>query len=409
MESLKIALASDWFFPSTGGIEHHIHDLAKNLVEQGHDVHIITRLGEYPDNTLPYTVHRFKGRITVDSFHVSIGVDLLKRVNELYKKEHFDITHGHSIYSPIAVGVSNLSSGIRGVPSIITNHSFLGNSILNPTYILLLQTSLRKIDGFIAVSNAVKKDLENILRGSLRNRPIYVVPNGIDTNFWRPVEDKEEWKSKMGLDGGIVITTTSRLTKRKRVNVIPKLAKEIIEKYRIEDIKFVIIGDGPEKRRIKELIKAYHIQDKVLMVGKQPREKVREYLWASDIYLSPAIYEAFGIAALEALSCGVPVVANNHGGISEIVRHGVTGLISEDDMELLENVLYLLNNIELVEKMGKNARKIVKEEFTWEKIAKEIVEIYKKTIETFEERPFILYALHQMLKGGIKNAGVFNL
>ena len=408
MESLKIALASDWFFPSIGGIEYHIHDLALNLVDMGHDVHVITRFGDFPDKTLPYTVHRFKGRITVDSLHVSMGLDLLKRVNELYKKEHFDITHGHSIYSPIAVGVSNLSSGIRGVPSIITNHSFLGKSILNPTYIFLLRASLRKVNGFIAVSNAVQKDLEKILGPRLRNKPIHVVPNGIDTNFWKPVEDKEEWKSRIGLDG-VVITTTSRLTKRKRIDLIPKLAKILTREYRMTDIKFVIIGDGPERRKIEELIKSYHVQDKVLMVGKQPREKVREYLWASDIYLSPTIYEAFGIAALEALSCGVPVIANNHGGISEIVKHGFTGLISQDDKELLENIVYLLNNVELIEEMGKNARKIVKEKFTWEKITKEIVEIYKKTIGTFEKDPFILYILHQVLKGGITNAGVFNL
>ncbi|NJE07673.1 glycosyltransferase family 1 protein [Thermococcus sp. M39] len=408
MESLKIALASDWFFPSIGGIEYHIHDLATNLVKMGHNVHIITRFGDYSDEKLPYSVHRFRGYINLDSFYISIGTNLLRKVNELYKKEHFDITHGHSIYSPIAVGVSNLSSGIRGIPSVMTNHSFLGKSILNPTYILLLRASLRKINGFIAVSNAVRQDLENILGKSLRNRPIHVVPNGIDTNFWTPVEDKEEWKSKIGLDG-IVITTTSRLTKRKRIDIIPKLARIITEKYGMTDIKFVIIGDGPERRKIEELIKAYHVQDKVLMVGKQPREKVREYLWASDIYLSPTIYEAFGIAALEALSCGVPVVANNHGGISEIVKHGLTGLVSQDDKELLENILYLLDNPELIEKMGRNARKAVKEEFSWKKIAKEIVEIYKKTIETFEENPFILYTLHQVLRGGITNVGIFNL
>jgi glycosyltransferase involved in cell wall biosynthesis len=297
MESFKIALASDWFFPSVGGVEYHIHDLATYLVEMGHEVHVITRFGDYPDEKLPYEVHRFKGRITIDSFHVSIGTGALKRINELYKKEGFDITHGHSIYSPMAVGVANLSAGIRGVPSVVTGHSLLGGSILNPAYIMLLRLSLRKVSSFIAVSEAVKSDMSSILGKSLGNREIYLIPNGIDTDFWRPPEDKEERKESLGLKG-VVIATTSRLTKRKRIHVIPKVAKRVKEEYG-ENVTFLIIGDGPERSNIERLIREYNVGDVVELLGRQPREKVREYLQASDVYLSPTIYEAFGIAALE--------------------------------------------------------------------------------------------------------------
>lgn len=151
---------------------------------------MITRFGDFPpDEELPpYEVHRFRGRITINSFHVSVGTGMLREVNELYKKEHFDITHGHSIYSPIAVGVSNLSSGIRGgTPSLITNHSLLGSSMLNPAYTAILRLSLRKVNSFIAVSEAVERDLRSILGKSLKGRATYVIPpNGIDTEFWKP-------------------------------------------------------------------------------------------------------------------------------------------------------------------------------------------------------------------------------
>jgi glycosyltransferase involved in cell wall biosynthesis len=407
MESLKIALVSDWFFPSVGGIEYHIHDLATHLVEMGHEVHVITRFGNYPDEKLPYEVHRFKGRITVNSFHVSIGTDALKQINELYKREHFDITHGHSIYSPMAVGVANLSAGIRGVPSVITNHSLLGDSILNPAYITLLRLSLLKVNSFIAVSRAVEEDTRSILGKSLGDREIYVVPNGINTDFWKPSKDKEELKESLGFKG-VVITTTSRLTKRKRVHVIPEIAKRI-KKEHGKNVTFLIIGDGPERDNIERLIREYNVGDIVKLLGRQPREKVREYLGASDIYLSPTVYEAFGIAALEALACGVPVVANNHGGISEIVEHGKTGLVSQNDHELIQNLVALIDDEDMQEEMGKNARKSVEDRFSWEAVISEMLDVYERTMNRGSGNPFLLYRFHQALKRGMTNAGVFNL
>ncbi|WP_297501646.1 glycosyltransferase family 4 protein [Thermococcus sp.] len=407
MESLKIALVSDWFFPSVGGIEYHIHDLATELTSLGHEVHVITQFGDYPDEALPYEVHRFKGRITMDSFHVSIGFDVLKRVNELYKREHFDITHGHSIYSPMAVGTANLSVGIRGVPSILTNHSLLGGSILNPLYSRILRLSLRKVSSFIAVSNAVEVDMRSILGKSLGDREIYLIPNGIDAEFWRPSDDREEKKEALDLSG-IVITTTSRLTKRKRIHVIPKIARVIKEQYG-RKATFLVIGDGPEKGNIERLIRKYGVGDVVKLLGRQPRARVREYLQASDIYLSPTVYEAFGIAALEALACGVPVVANNHGGISEIIEHGRTGLVSNNDFELVQNLMSLIDDEGRRQEMGKNARKSVENHFSWESVVSQVLNAYERTMEQADEEPFVLYKLHQMLKGAIANASVFNL
>ena len=407
MESLKIALVSDWFFPSVGGIEYHIHDLATRLTSLGHDVHVITRFGDYPDENLPYEVHRFKGRITMESSHVSIGAGVLKRVNELYKREHFDVTHGHSIYSPLALGVANLSAGIRGVPSVVTGHSLLGDSILNPVYITILRFSLRKVSSFIAVSDAVEKDMRSILGKSLGNRGIYLIPNGIDTEFWKPPEDKEERKEAIGLRG-VVVTTTSRLTKRKRIHVIPEIARRIKEEHG-DGVTFVIIGDGPERSNIEQLIKEYNVGDIVKLLGRQPRERVREYLQATDIYLSPTIYEAFGIAALEALSCGVPVVANNHGGISEIVKHESTGLVSHNDQGLMQNLMALITNEEMREKMGRNARKSVENHFNWETLVLQVLDIYRTTMEQADDKPFTLYKLHQKIKKEIANVSLFNL
>ena len=399
MESLKVALATDWFFPSYGGIEYHVHDLAIHLMELGHEVHVITRKGEYPDWELPYPVHRFVGDVNIDKLHVSMGPKLLKEINDLYKKEKFDITHAHSIFSPLAVGTANLSSGIRGVPSIITDHSLLNRSIASPVYRFIVRHSLGKINAFIAVSNAVKEDLERILGKKLRGRPIYVIPNAIDTQFWVPPEEgREYWKERLGFDGRVVVTT-SRLTKKKRVHVLPDIAREVLKESG-EDIKFVLIGDGPLRDVIERKTRRYGVERNFILVGKKPREEVRKYLWASDIYLSPTIYEAFGIAVLEAQAVELPVVANNHGGVKEIVVDGVTGFLSNSDDELIQNLIRLLNDEKLRVKMGKEGRKRISTEFSWDRVIKKILNAYKETMDTFDEDYYLLYRVHQRLLGG---------
>ncbi len=402
MESLKIALATDWFFPSYGGVEYHVHDLAVRLVERGHEVHVITRIGSYPDETLPYPVHRFKGDFNLDHLHVSLGPGLLAKINELYKREHFDITHAHSIFSPLAVGTANLSSGIRGVPSVITDHSLMNKSLASPVYRLILRHSLGKVNAFIAVSEAVKEDLERILGKKLRGRPIYVIPNAIDLDFWRPPpqEEKEAWKEELGLDG-IVVTTTSRLTKKKRVHIIPRIAKEVVDAG-YDDVTFVLIGDGPLRRKIRERIQRYGLEDTVRMVGRKPREEVRRYLWASDIYLSPTIYEAFGIAVLEAQATEVPVVARNDGGVREIVMDGVTGFLAGNDGELVEGILTLIEDPVLRRKMGREARKWIVGKFSWDTVVNRILEVYRRTIDEFDENYYLLYRVGQRILKGRK-------
>lgn len=134
MESLKIAIASDWFYPpKIGGIESHIDELSRNLLLRGHEPpHVLTHdyryMKPYVDDSPYPPVHRFAGTFYFRSYHSSVGFSQLWRINELYKEMNFDITHVHSIYSPpFSVAVSDVSRGLRNVPPVVaTNHSFYG-------------------------------------------------------------------------------------------------------------------------------------------------------------------------------------------------------------------------------------------------------------------------------------------
>ncbi len=387
METYKIALVSDWYFPGKGGIEYHIHDLARCLTERGHEVHVITKNGRNPRD-VEYYIHRFKGKINIKKFHVSIGTGMLKRIDKLYEKEKFDVTHSHSIFSPLAVSVANLSSGFRDIPTVMTSHSLLGKTILNPVYVSFLRVVLGKVDSFIAVSNAVRKDLEKILGKTLNGRKIFVVHNGIDTDFWKPKKGKKKYKEMFGL-GENVVVTTSRLTRRKRVDVIPKIAKEVNKKI---DVEFLIIGDGPEKSKVRPLSEKYKVKEKVKLVGSLEREQVRDYLYASDIYLSPSIYEAFSIAVLEALSVNLPILVRKESGAAEIVKNGVNGYLVKKDKDFSKRIIYLFNNRKRLDELSKNY-KTVKEKYSLKKMIKEIEKVYKYTIETHNDNRFRLLKL----------------
>ncbi len=394
MESLKIALATDWFFPSFGGIEYHVDELARELTKLGHEVHVITKEGDYPDEELPYPVHRFRGFFTLEKYHVTMGPLLLRDINRLYKKEKFDFTHAHSIYSPLAVAVANLSAGIRGVPSTITNHSLVDRSSLHPVSLLILRNSLGRVTSFIAVSKAVKEETEELMGNKLKNRPIFVVPNGLDMDYWRPPEDKEEVKERLGLEG-TVVTTVLRFTKKKGAHLVPEIAREVVR----DGITYVLIGDGPLREEIEEKVKKYGLEGSLVLTGKLPREKVREYLWATDVYVSPTKYEAFGIATLEALATGVPVVVDGYGGVRDYVEHGKNGFLAGSTEEIVKYAKLLLEDEGLRERIGKYGRKSVERRFDWSMVIKKVLDAYKRTMDIFVEDYYPLYWAYLRIVG----------
>ncbi len=386
METLKIALVSDWFKPNSGGIESHMNDLARELSKRGHEVHVITKFSRIEKND-EFSIHMFRGKISLKKFNISIGTGMLKRIDQLYRRENFDLTHAHSIFSPLALSVSVLSSGIRNIPTVITSHSLIGKTVLNPIYVSFLRNALKKVDSFIAVSSVVKNDLEKILGKSREGRKIFIIPNAIDTDFWKP--DKSVKKEDK-------ILTVSRFTKRKRICVIPKIAKNVLEKI---DVEFIIIGDGPEKEKLKLLIEKYKLKNKVRIVGKMKRENLINYYRSSSLYLSPAIYEAFSISVLEALSTNTPVLGRKESGISDIVKDGVNGFLFTSDLQYSKTILRLFENKKELKKIS-STYKFVRKNYSWKKVIKEIEKAYKHTIEYHKDNRFWMYKMYKNIRKG---------
>ncbi|AFL94484.1 glycosyl transferase family protein 1 [Thermococcus cleftensis] len=406
MESLKIAIASDWFYPKVGGIESHIDELARNLMNLGHQPHIITHDYRYMKpyiDSFPYPVDRFPASLYFRKYHVSVGFGQFWRINELYKRTNFDLTHVHSIYSPLAVAVSKISRGIRGVPVVATNHSFFGEPPLGKLVRAFVRHHLKKVDTFVAVSSPVAEDTRKLLGKDLNGRPVVVVPNGIDVRKWRPPEPEEREKARreLGVGDEIVILYLGRMTERKQAHRIPVMVKKALEKSGMSErkVRLVMIGNGPMRPVLEENLRRTGLGEIAELYDFMERGRLLPLYWAADLVLMPGILEAFPVVGLEAMATGNPVIGRNESGLSDMVVQGITGLLAVSEEEMAENLAKVFEEPELLVEMGACARERAERDFSWEVVLRRLLRIYRMTIEMGEEadRLYLAYKLMRRL------------
>ncbi|NJE09983.1 glycosyltransferase family 4 protein [Thermococcus sp. MAR1] len=406
MESLKIAIASDWFYPKIGGIESHIDELARNLLLMGHEPYVLTHDYRYMKpyvDSFPYPVVRFPATLYFKKYHSSVGFSQLWRINEFYKKTGFDITHIHSIYSPLAVAVSKISRGIRNVPVVATNHSFYGRPSLGFLMGPFIRHHLKRIDTFVAVSTPVAEDTRNLLGNKLNGRPVLVVPNGIDVKKWRPPEPEEREKARrnLGVRDEIVVLYLGRMTERKQAHRIPIMMKEALKRSEVPKtkVKLIMIGDGPMRPLLEKNLRETGIGEITELYDFMERGRLLPLYWAADLVLMPGILEAFPVVGLEAMATGNPVIGRNESGLSDMVLHGITGLLAVSEGGMADNLAEAFQNRERLVAMGIEARRRVEKEFSWEVVLRRLMRAYRCTMEIGEslDRLYLLYKLMRRL------------
>lgn len=407
METLRIALASDWFYPKVGGIEAHMDELARNLIKAGHEPYVITHdyryMRPYGDG-FPYPVKRFPATVYLKKHHISLSPNQLWRINEFYKTVKFDITHIHSIYSPLALAVANVSRGIRDIPVVATNHSFFGSPPFSKILKWELRRDLKRVDHFIAVSTPVARDTAALIGNLRRERPITVIPNGIDVYFWRPPEEEEREKARknLGLSDEIVLFYVGRMTERKMAHRLPFVIGKAIKLSGVpmKRVRFIAVGEGEKKGEFMENVRRTGIGKITELFNFLPRNKLLEFYWASDVVLMPGVLEAFPVVGLEAMATGRPIVGRIESGLSDMVINGITGYLGKSEEELAAGLAKFFENADLPEKMGTAARKRVARCFSWEVILKRILRVYRATLNRADEfdRKYLLYKLARELK-----------
>ena len=329
-------------YPTYGGSGVIATELGKELALRGHQVHFISY-------ALPFRLNQFIENIVFHEVEMSnyplfefplYSLALASKMVEVAQYEKLDLLHVHYAipHASSAYLAKQMLKPVRDLKVTTTLH---GTDItlvgLEPSFLPLVKFSIEQSDGVSAVSRFLK---EKTITNYEIEKEIDVIPNFVDTNLFKPIENCS-FKKHIAPQGEKILIHTSNFRQVKRVTDAIKIF-EIVHKE--IPSKLLLVGDGPERSDCERLARELNLIDHVKFLGKQ--DALVEILSASDLFLIPSQSESFGLAALEAMAVGLPVISTSVGGLPELVRHNETGFIAEigDVERMAKYAVDLLSN-----------------------------------------------------------------
>ncbi len=313
-------------YPTYGGSGVVATELGKALAKRGHQVHFISY-------ALPM---RLTGGFDTNIFYHEVEMSsyplfefplytpaLASKMLEVAKFEKLDLIHvhyaiPHAISAFLAKQMLNGSGGLRTVTTLHgTDITLVG---LEPSFLPVMKFSIEQSDAVTAVSRFLK---EKTATNYGIDKEIEVIPNFVDTEIFKRLPD-HLFQKRIAPNGEKVIVHISNFRTVKRVTDVIRVFKNILEKM---DARLILVGDGPDRSNCELLCRELDIFQHVKFLGKQA--DLVEILSVADLFLMPSQSESFGLSALEAMACEVPVVSSSVGGLPELIVHGETGFIAE--------------------------------------------------------------------------------
>lgn len=329
-------------YPTFGGSGVVATELGKALAKEGHQVHFITysqpsRL-DFLNENLFYHEVEFRSYPLFE--YPPYELALASKMVSVVKNEGLDLLHVHyAIPHASAAYMAKQILKTHGIyiPVVTTLH---GTDITlvgkDASYEPVVTFSINQSDGVTSVSEDLKR--ETYYSFKITNE-IEVIPNFIDLEKFKK-QKKDHFKKAICPNGEALIVHTSNFRKVKRVMDVVHVFNNI---HKVVPSKLLMIGDGPERQPAETLARELGINDAVRFLGKL--EAVEEVLSVADLFLMPSEKESFGLAALEAMACEVPVISSNTGGLPELNIQGVTGFMSNvgDVEDMTRKALFILD------------------------------------------------------------------
>ena len=372
---LKIGISC---YPTVGGSGVIATELGKLLAERGHEVHFIT-------SSVPFRLDRvypniYYHEVEVNQYSVfqypPYDLTLASKMAEVAKRQKLDLIHVHYAV-PHAICAILAKQMLNNQLKIITTLHGTDITVLgyDPSLKDIIKFGIEKSDLVTAVSNDLVEQTHELVP---TNQQIETVYNFIDERVYTKREVGELKKHYNITDDEKVLIHISNFRQVKRVPDVVKSFSLIEEKI---NSKLLLIGNGPELAVARQLVRELHIEDKVLFLGNQ--KHVAELLSMSDLMLLLSEKESFGLVALEAMACGVPVIGTNAGGIPEVIVDGVTGFLCDvGDVECVaDKAVQLLTDISSYEAFSVRASEHVKAVFHSDLIVSQYERLYQRVLE----------------------------
>lgn len=374
----NICMVSDFFYPNIGGVESHIYQLSQCLLARGHKVVVVThsygnRKGvRYLTNNLK--VYYLPFSIMYINVILPTGYLTLPVFRKIFIREQITIVHGHSAFS-VLCQESLLHGKCMGLKTIFTDHSLFGfadvSSILTNK---LLEFSLTDTDHVICVSNTSKEN--TVLRASIHPDKVSVIPNAVDSNVFTPDPTKKD-------SNKITIVVVSRLVYRKGTDLLAGLIPIICSKF--PEVNFIIGGDGPKRISLEEIREKYQLHDRVHFLGHLKHKDVRNVLVQGDIFVNTSLTEAFCIAIVEAVSCGLQAVSTNVGGVFEVLPSDMLYLAEpsvKDLARVVEKAIHDHQAGHVIDPFVLHER--IRRMYTWQNVALKTEKVRRTRIDCWE-------------------------
>ena len=365
-------------YPVYGGSGVVATELGIALAERGHDIHFIAysmpfRLAHVAENI-------FFHEVNVNTYplfeYPNYTLNLTSKMVDVAKHEQLDLLHVHYAIPHATSAV--LARQILGcedyeIPVVTTLH---GTDITivgrDPSFQPVVNYSINQSDGVTAVSEFLKRETYD--RFSIR-KEIEVIPNFIDTRRFRKM-DKDHFKRALCPNDEKLLIHVSNFRPVKNATQVV----EVFHKLKSENhsVKLLLVGDGPDRTATERLSRELGVFEDVRFLGKQ--EPIEEILSIADVFIMPSGSETFGLAALEAMACGVPVVASDIGGLPELITDGETGFLCPlDDVSCFaDRIRSLLDDESMRDNMGRAARESAADRFDVNRIIPMYEEYYER-------------------------------
>lgn len=310
-------------------------------------------------------------------FFDSSGERMYRGIKELiqniYNGYKFDLVHAHAAL-PDGYAAMKIAKDFK-VPFVVTIH---GQDLYitinkNAKCKMIIQRVFEQAHRVMVVSNQLKRIAKNNI--GLGDKTI-IIGNGI------PI-DKIHHLGRQNINIGnknIILLSVSYLIERKGIDFNLKAFSKILSKY--PNLKYIIIGDGVEKKRLQDLAEKLGIYEKVEFLGMLSHEDVMKKMAEADIFSLPSWNEAFGVVYIEAMAHGKPVIGCKGEGIEDFVEDRKTGMLvnPKDTDSLVKAIYYLLSNPEEAKRIGERARRLVLEKYTWTKNAEKTIKVYQEAL-----------------------------